>query len=166
MPVKNGDVIKLEYEIRFEDGTLFDSTELRGGEPLKIQVGYGQVFQGFENSVIGMEVGEEKSFILRPSQAFGEFEPFLVEKIPVSQFPGDISLETEKIVEVIGPNGVTSPGRIRIIEDDYVIVDMNHPCAGKVLNIKVKIIEKGLDPDPVANPFNFGFSCDCGCDHH
>ncbi|TFG07435.1 MAG: peptidylprolyl isomerase [Promethearchaeota archaeon] len=166
MPIKNGDVVKLEYEIKFEDGRVFDSTEMRGGDPLKLQLGYGQVIDGFENSIIGMEAGEEKSFTLKPSEAFGEFDPILLEKIPISQFQGDFSLEPDKIVEVVGPNGMSSPARIRLIEDDHVIVDMNHPGAGKTLNFKVKIIETGLDPDPVVNPFSFGVSCDCGCDHH
>ena len=166
MPIKNQDVVKLEYEIRLQNGTLFDSTEKRGGEPLKIQIGNGQIIHALENSMIGMEVGEEKSITLNPSEAFGEFEFYLVEKIPISQFPADMSLEPEKIVEIVGPNGMSSPGRIRLIEDDYVIVDMNHPCAGKVLNFKIKIIETGLEPDPVPNPFNFGLSCDSGCNHH
>jgi FKBP-type peptidyl-prolyl cis-trans isomerase 2 len=113
-----------------------------------------------------MEEGEEKEFILQPSDAYGEFDPLLVEKIKISQFSPDMSLELGKFVEVVGPNGMTSEGRIGLIEDDFVLVDMNHPCAGKTMNFTVKILETGLEPDPVLNPFRFGLSCDCGCNDH
>ena len=166
VPIKRGDVIKVQYEASYEDGIVFDSTEMHGGELLKFQVGAGQLIRGFEDAIIGMEVGEEKKFILRPSEAYGEFNPLLVEKIEAPKFPGDISLELGKQIEVIGPNGMSSPGWIRLIEKDFILVDMNHPCAGKAMNFKVKIVETGLEPDPVQNPFTFGLSCDGSCDHH
>lgn len=166
MPIKREDVIRVQYEASYEDGTVFDSTEMNGGEPLKFQIGTGQLIKGFEDAVIGMGAGEEKNFTLRPTEAYGEFNPLLVEKIDASQFPGDVSLELGKQIEVIGPNGISSPGWIRLIEKDFILVDMNHPCAGKVINFKIKIIETDLEPDPVQNPFNFGFSCDGACDHH
>jgi len=166
LPIKRGDVIKVYYEASYEDGTVFDSIKMNGGEPLKFQIGAGQLITGFEDAVIGMEVGEEKNFTLRPTEAYGEFNPLLVEKIDASQFPGDMSLELGKQIEVIGPNGISSPGWIRLIEKDFILVDMNHHCAGKVINFKIKIIETDLEPDPVQNPFNFGFRCDGACDHH
>lgn len=166
MPIKRGDVIRIQYEASYEDGTIFDSTEMKGGDPLKFQVGAGQVISGFEEAIIGMEVGEEKTFTVSPTKAYGEFNPLLVEKIDLSQFPGDMSLELGKQIEVVGPNGMSSPGWIRLIEKDFILVDMNHPCAGKVINFKIKIVETGLDPDPVQNPFSFGLSCDGACDHH
>lgn len=166
MSIKRGDVIRIQYEASYEDGTIFDSSEMKGGDPLKFQVGAGQVISGFEEAIIGMEVGEEKTFTVNPTKAYGEFNPLLVEKIDLSQFPGDMSLELGKQIEVVGPNGMSSPGWIRLIEKDFILVDMNHPCAGKVINFKIKIVETGLDPDPVQNPFSFGLSCDGACDHH
>ena len=166
MPIKRGDVIRVQYEASYEDGTIFDSTKIHDEEPLKFQIGAGQLLSGFENAVIGMEVEGEKNLTLQPTEAYGEFNPLLVEKIDASQFPGDMSLELGKQIEVVGPNGISSPGWIRLIEKDFILVDMNHPCAGKVINFKIKIIETDLEPDPVQNPFNFGFSCDGACDHH
>jgi len=166
MPIKRGDVIKVDYEASFEDGIIFDSTKIHDGAPLKFQVGAGQLIRGFEDAVIDMEVGEEKTFTVKPTEAYGDFDPLLVEKINLSEFPGDMSLELGKQIEVVGPNGITSPGWIRLIEKDFILIDMNHPLAGKILNFKIKIIETDLEPDPVQNPFNFGFSCDGACDHH
>jgi len=166
MPVKYGDVIKIQYVASYEDGTTFDSTEKNGGEPLKFQLGMGQIVQGFEEELIGMEVGGEKSFTLQPANAYGEFDPLLVKKVDMSQITGDVSLELGKEFDVVAPNGMTSTGWIRLIEKDFILVDLNHPYAGKVLNFKVKILKTDLEPDPVQNPFNFGISCGNDCDHH
>ncbi|MFX1340921.1 MAG: peptidylprolyl isomerase, partial [Promethearchaeota archaeon] len=78
IPIKRGDVIKVQYEASYEDGTIFDSSEMKGGDPLKFQVGAGQLIRGFEDAVIGMEVGEEKNFTVKPTEAYGEFNPLLV----------------------------------------------------------------------------------------
>ena len=163
MPIQNGDVVIIEFKITLEDDTLFDSSEKRGG-PIKIQVGAGQVLRNLENALIGMEKGEEKNFLLTPEEAYGEFEPLLLEKKPISSFLGNGDpLYIGKQIEVVGANGMTSPGWIRLIEKDFVIVDMNHPAAGKTLKFYIKVVETGLDPDPVVNPFIFG--CDGACDH-
>jgi len=165
MPVKYGDVIKIQYEASYEDGTTFDSTKKNGGEPLKFQLGMGQIVRGFEEELIGMEIGEEKSFTLQPANAYGDFDPLLVKKVDLSQITGDISLELGKDYDVVAPNGMSSTGKIRLIEKDFILVDLNHPYAGKVLNFKVKILESDLEPEPVQNPFTFGMGCGDDCGH-
>ena len=86
MPVKRGDVIKVYYEASYDDGTVFDSTEMCGGEPLKFQIGAGQIIGGFEDAVIGMEIGEEKksftkwSFLetMNASPEWGDLQRFQI----------------------------------------------------------------------------------------
>jgi peptidylprolyl isomerase len=165
MGVKSGDVVRVDYILYDEDGIVVDSSDISNGEPIKIQIGAGQVIRGFESAIIGMEIGEEKEVNLSPLEAFGEFEPLLVEKIPISQFPKDKKIELGKMIEIVGANGMSSPGWIRLVEDNYVIVDMNPPLAGKTIKIAIKLIETGLEPDPVPNPFQMGMSCDGSCDH-
>lgn len=65
MAVKSGDTIKVEYEGKLDDGTVFDNSESHG-EPLEFTAGKGQVVKGFDDAVIGMEKGEEKEFRLEP----------------------------------------------------------------------------------------------------
>ncbi|MGB5910555.1 MAG: FKBP-type peptidyl-prolyl cis-trans isomerase [Promethearchaeia archaeon] len=165
MGVKHGDVVKVEYVLSDDKGILIDSSEISNGGPIKVQVGAGQVFRGFENAIIGMEIGQIKEIILQPEEAFGKFDPLLVEKIPKEQFPPDKVIKIGKIIEVIGLNGMTSPGWIIYVEDDYVMVDMNPPLAGKLLNLNLKLIETGLTPDTIANPFQIGMSCNGSCEH-
>ena len=166
MSVQIGDVIKVEYIITDEEGIkLYDSSEISNEGPIKIQIGYGQVFKAFEDAIIGMELGEKKEIILSPEQAFGKVDPLLFEKVPKSQFPNEGEIVIGKEIEYIGPNEMSSPAWIRLIEDNYVIIDMNPPLAGKIIKLTIKLIETGLDPDPVPNPFYIGMSCESKCDH-
>jgi FKBP-type peptidyl-prolyl cis-trans isomerase 2 len=164
MVVEDGDVIKIMFTLKDKKGNLINSNEKVNGESVKIQLGTGQVLPELEKNLIGMEKGEEKEFWLTPQEAYGEFNPLLVEKIPKKNLKGDHELELGQQVVVVAPNGMTSPGWVRIIEDDYIVVDMNPPLAGKALHFEVKVLETDLEPDPVPNPFQLGISCE-SCDH-
>jgi len=69
MVIKKGDIIKVEYEGRLEDRTIFDSTELQGGKPMKFEVGIGLLIRGFDNAVMGKDVGDEFTITLKASEA-------------------------------------------------------------------------------------------------
>ncbi len=138
MPVKNGDKVKVEYEGTFDDGTVFDSSE-KCGAPLEFEVGAGQIIPGFENAVMGMEKGEEKEFKLEPSDAYGDRNPQLVQKIPKDQLPKEVM---PGMMLMIGlPNGVQIPVKVTDVTDEEVTIDLNHPLAGKALNFKIKIVD-------------------------
>ena len=83
MVIKLGNKVKVEYEGRFEDGEVFDSTERHGGEPLEFVVGSGMLVSGFEKAVDGMAEGEEKEVTLKPEEAYGEVNPQYVQKVGV-----------------------------------------------------------------------------------
>ena len=156
MAVKKGEWIKVEYTGTLDDGTIFDSTGVNGGDPLKFQVGSGQLIKGFDESVQGKAIGEEYSIRLEPTEAYGEYKGGLTHKVPRDQFPKDAELHTGLMIMVSGPQG-QMPASIKSIEEDEVIIDLNHPMAGKVLNFKIKIVETNCEPDPPS-------ACGCGCD--
>lgn len=159
MSIKKGEIIKVEYEGRLDDGTIFDSTELNEGTPLKFEVGAGHVIPGFDNAMIGKKVGDEFSIELQPSEAYGEFHPKLKHKIERNQFPKDSQPEAGMLLRIDAPDGNCSVARIIEVDDEFVTIDMNHPLAGKILNFKIKIVEVGCEPDPPG-------TCGCGCEHH
>ncbi len=68
MEAKKGTKVHIEYEGRFPDGEVFDSTEKHGGEALAFVAGEGMVVKGFDNAVIGMKVGEEKEVTVKPEK--------------------------------------------------------------------------------------------------
>ncbi len=162
MAIKKGDIIKVEYEGRLDDGTIFDSTELNDGLPLKFEVGKGQLIRGFDNAVIGKETGEEFEISLEPNDAYGDFDPTLAQTVSIEQFPEDITPESGMMLRIDGPNNTYSIAWIKDVDEEFVTVDMNHPLAGKILNFKIKIVETGCEPDP---PEMCGCGVDCGHEH-
>jgi len=138
MAVKKGDKIKVEYEGKLEDGTVFDSSE-KQGQPLEFQVGGGQMIKGFDEAVVGMEEGEEKEITLKPEDAYGEPNEQLVQEVPKDQLPeGDP--QVGMMLGVTLPNGMQVPAKITKVGDETITIDLNHPLAGKTLNFKLKIV--------------------------
>lgn len=137
MPIKNGDKVKVEYKGTLDDGTVFDSSE-KHGEPLEFEIGAGQIIPGFEDAVMGMENGDEKEFKLEASEAYGDRNPQLVQKIPRDQMPKEVE---HGMVLVVGlPNGAQIPVKVTEVTDEWVTIDLNHPLAGENLNFKIKIV--------------------------
>ena len=138
MPIKNGDKVKVEYKGTLDDGTVFDSSD-KHGEPLEFEIGAGQIIPGFEDAVMGMENGDEKEFQLEASDAYGDRNPQLVQKIPRDQMPKEIE---QGMVLVVGlPNGAQIPVKVTEVTNEWVTIDLNHPLAGENLNFKIKIVD-------------------------
>ena len=161
MAIKKGDIIKVAYEGRLENRTIFDSTELQGGEPIKFEVGARMLIQGFDNSVIGKEVGDEYEITLSASEAYGEIDPLLVQTVSCDQLPKDLDPEPGMMLGVGDANGTHSMAWVKEVDEDFITIDMNHPLAGKTLQFKIKILETGCEPDPPE-----AHECGCGCEHH
>ena len=128
MAVKIGEWIKVEYTGTLDDGTIFDGTGVDCGNPLKFQVGSGQLVKGFDESVQGKTLGEEYTIRLEPSEAYGEYKGGLTHDVPKDQFPKGADLHPGLMLMVSGPKGQT-PASIKSIEEDKVIIDLNHPTA-------------------------------------
>ena len=135
---KCGDKVKLHINVWLEDGTNFVSS--RDDEPLEFTIGKGEVISGFENAVIGMEVGEKKTVTIHPENAFGQRHEELVVEVRKSDFP-------EHITPVIGerlrirmrgsdPIEVT----VKDASEDIVTLDGNHPLAGYTLTYNIQLI--------------------------
>jgi len=139
MPIKKGDKVKVEYTGTLDDGTVFDTSE--GREPLEFEVGSGQVIKGFDNAVIGMEVDEEKKVELPPSEAYDEFDPTLLKKIPRDKLPPGQEPKIGMLLELRTPDGVSVPTRITEVTAEEVTIDLNHPLAGKTLIFQIKVVD-------------------------
>ncbi len=139
MPIKNGDKIKVEYTGTLEDGTVFDTSE--GREPLEFQAGSGQVIKGFDNAVIGMEVGEEKKVEMPPSEAYGEYDPNLIKKIPLDKLPPGEEPKPGMVLELRTSDGIGFPARITEVAEKEITIDLNHPLAGKTLIFEIKVLD-------------------------
>ena len=142
MAIKNGDKIKVDYEGTLEDGSMFDSSSHGDhSHPLEFEVGKGFVIKGFDEAVVGMEVGEEKKFTLKPEQAYGEVNKDATQKIPRDKLPKDKEPEVGMMLGMSTPDGKQMPAKIVGITSDEITLDLNHPLAGKDLTFKIKILE-------------------------
>jgi len=140
MPIKKGDTVIVEYEGTLDDGTVFDSSE-RHHEPLKFEVGAGTIIKGFDDALIGMEKGDEKTITLQPADAYGERDPQLLKVVPRSQLPEGEEPKEGMMLLMGLPNGAKIPVKIVEVGDDTVTLDLNHPLAGNVLHFKIKVVD-------------------------
>ena len=138
MTAKTGDRVKIEYTGTLDDGTVFDSN-IEQGSLLEFEVGGGQVIKGFDDAIPGMREGEEKQFSISPADAYGEHDPTLIQKLPKEIFPPDVELAPGLLFEAGLPTGEKVPATITSIEGEIVLVDLNHPLAGKRLNFTIKL---------------------------
>jgi FKBP-type peptidyl-prolyl cis-trans isomerase 2 len=137
---KNGDKIKVHYTGKFEDGTVFDTSEERG--PLEFTIGGGEVIPGFEQSIIGMEVDEKKSVTIPPEEAYGPRREELIWERKKSEFPEGISPAVGKQVGVRlnQPDAPLINAIITDVSEDTVTLDANHPLAGKTLVFDIELV--------------------------
>ncbi|OJH49981.1 peptidylprolyl isomerase FKBP-type [Methanohalophilus portucalensis FDF-1] len=88
-----------------------------------------------------MEEGEEKEFRLEPSEAYGEYNDGLSQPVPKDNIQSDIDVEVGMMLLVKTPDGQELPAKIAEVGDEEVILDMNHPLAGKALNFNIQVKE-------------------------
>lgn len=140
--VKKGDKVKVDYEGKFEDGTVFDTSHHDDhSHPIEFEVGSGHVVPGFDKAVEGMEKGEEKEFTLKPEEAYGERRNELQQKIPKKSLPEGQEPKPGMMLVATAPNGQQMPVKITEVDDENITVDLNHPLAGKTLIFKIKVVE-------------------------
>jgi FKBP-type peptidyl-prolyl cis-trans isomerase 2 len=142
MTIKKGDNVSVDYEGKFEDGTVFDSsTHGDHSHPLEFEVGAGKVIKGFDSAVIGMKKDEEKNFEIKPEDAYGEPRPELKKDFPRTILPADQEPKAGMTMAMGTPDGHQIPVKILEVTTDKIVVDLNHPLAGKKLLFKIKIIK-------------------------
>lgn len=145
--ISKGDKVKVDYEGRLESGEVFDSSTRDGtSTPLEFEVGSGMVIKGFDEGVIGMKEGEEKEIVIEPKEAYGERDDARQQEIPKSSLPQEIldkGLNPGMNLVVQNAQGQKMPVLIKEVKDDAIVLDLNHPLAGKKLIFKVKVKEIG-----------------------
>lgn len=133
-----GDTVKIHYTGTLEDGQQFDSSE--GRDPLEFELGAGQVVPGFEKAVSGMTVGESKSVKIEPEDAYGERNPEAVQEVPKSALPEELNPEEGMMLQAQNQSGQSVQLRVVAVKDETIIVDANHPLAGKTLNFDINLV--------------------------
>jgi peptidylprolyl isomerase len=134
----NGDTVQIHYTGKLADGTVFDSTV--GKEPTQFTLGEGKVLAGFEKAVLGMKVGEKKTFTIPANEAYGPRKANLVYTLTPDQWPPDLLPEVGKQLQATRNDGSAFVGVITKVTDTSITVDANHPLAGKDLTFDIELV--------------------------
>lgn len=137
MKIAQGLKVTLHFSLKLADGQVVDSTF--GGKAASLVIGDGNLPAGFEQFLLGMQAGESASFTVTPEHAFGQINPNNVQEMKRSTFSSDITLEEGMIVSFADAAKTELPGVIKSFDADKVVVDFNHPLAGKTLQFDVQI---------------------------
>jgi len=135
---KNGDIVQVDYTGTLENGTVFDTSE--GGEPLNFTLGEGKMIPKFEEAVLGMKIGESKTFTIPASEAYGQYRDDLVLVVNREDLPTGLDPDVGQQLQMTLPDGGTSIGTVTNATDTTITVDFNPPLAGKDLTFEIKLI--------------------------
>ena len=128
-----GDNVSVYYTGAFTNGTVFSSNF--GGQPLNFTVGAGQLIPGFDQGVIGMKVGENKTLTLPPAEAYGEVNASLFVSFPINAFGNSTPFVGRQVSDG------RSTGIVTAVNATNATIDFNPPLAGDTLIFKVEVVK-------------------------
>jgi FKBP-type peptidyl-prolyl cis-trans isomerase SlyD len=136
--VEQGARVQIEYTIKDDAGHVIDSN--RGEAPLAYTHGRKQLVPGLEQALGGMHVGEAKSVTVGPEDGFGPVLPEAQTEVPKEIVPSD-ALHVGAELVARAPGGAERVVRVKEVRDGTVVLDLNHPLAGKTLNFDVRVVD-------------------------
>lgn len=138
--VSDGKVVSMDYSLRLDDEPEVVDTSA-GREPLQFVQGQGQIISGLERELYGMSVGEEKDVVVSPADGYGESDPEAFQLVPLDAFPPDATIEPGMGLQLQDTSGQVFTAYVDEVRPDGVVLDFNHPLAGKTLYFNVKIAD-------------------------
>ncbi|MBM69741.1 MAG: peptidylprolyl isomerase [Haliea sp.] len=135
---KAGDNVSIHYTGTLDDGTVFDSSD--GRDPLQFEVGSGQIIPGLDRAIEGMAVGDKKQVNVPADEAYGQPAAEARQEVARSQIPEHIPLEPGLQLQMQTPDGQAIPVRVAEVSDEVVVLDANHPLAGKDLTFDIELV--------------------------
>jgi FKBP-type peptidyl-prolyl cis-trans isomerase 2 len=139
--VKIGDTVNVHYHGKLTDGTTFDSSE--GRAPLQFVVGEGQVIKGFDNALIDMNVGDKKTVQIPVEEAYGPAAPENFIEFPKTEFPPELDPQVGVQLHLSDNQGNHFPVIVTEVKESSVVLDANHPLAGKDLVFEIELVSIG-----------------------
>ena len=158
--MENKKVISLEYCVKeHNQEEVIDQSP--DGEPLEFILGASQVISGLESALHDAKAGDCKNIIVSPQDAYGEYRVDFLQEVPREQFDG-IDLQEGMTLFGQGEDGRSVQVTVKSFNDEMVMIDYNHPLAGKTLEFDVKVlaVREATEED-----FMVAGGC-CGGGHH
>jgi FKBP-type peptidyl-prolyl cis-trans isomerase SlyD len=146
--VSPGKAVSIEYTLKVDDKVVDSNV---GGEPLTYEHGSGRIIPGLEKALEGMKKGESKHVTVAPKDGYGEHDPQGLQEVKKEMIPAEAKVGT--MLNGTRPDGRKVMVVVKEIRDKTVLLDFNHPLAGKTLNFDVKILDiKDAPPKESAVP--------------
>ena len=155
--VEPGLFVSVHYKGTLQNGEVFDTSE--GRHPLEAEMGVGQIISGFEKALMGMSLNGKKVFTLDPEDAYGQRDESLTHSFPRADVPAEINPEVGQTVALATQEGQQVPALITEVDDEKVVVDLNHPLAGETLTFDIEVV--GISATPTQDPAGCGSGCAC-----
>jgi FKBP-type peptidyl-prolyl cis-trans isomerase SlyD len=162
-------VVGIEYEVK-EAGTTDIVDTNKGGQPLEFIMGIGQIIPGLEKGLVGMSRDESGDILVPAVDAYGEYNSEAIQTLPIEQFEG-VELKEGLTLYGQGEHGETVQVTVKSFDDKNVVVDFNHPLAGKDLMFSVSVLSaREATADEITSGQVGGVqehcnSGSCGCGH-
>jgi len=130
--------ISMHFSLGMEDGSEIDTTF--GKSPADFEFGDGQLPSGFEKYLEGLKAGEAGEWRIPPEHAFGMPNPNNVQEFKRSEFKDDMELSEGLVISFADASQSELPGVVKLVDEERVTIDFNHPLAGETLVFKVEIL--------------------------
>lgn len=134
--VQEGSIVSIEYTLTDDDGKVIDTNV--GKEPLTFIQGAGQIVSGLEKELQGLKPGDQRKVRVKPEDGYGMPSQQAFQEMPRDSIPAEAQKPGINLMAK-GPDGRAIPIRVHEVKEKTVVVDFNHPLAGKTLNFDVKI---------------------------
>jgi len=149
--IKDGMMVTLQYTLSGEDGKMIESGTNK--DPIKYVQGTNMIPAGLEKELVGMKVGQEKH--VKVPNAYGAINPRAYQEIPKSQIPPNElkRIKVGSMIPLTSPNGQWYDFPVSEVKERTIVVNLNHPMAGKTLIFDVKVLDiQPAPPIPAEQP--------------
>jgi len=137
-PAIRGSTVQIEYTIKDELGTSLVNNN--GPRHIVVLLGQHSIIPGLEQALEGMRAGEEKQVTIKPEDGFGQVDPLAMHEVEKELVPPDYRT-AGAVVEIIGDDGSIKRAFVKEIRESTVLLDLNHPLAGKTLYFDIRVLE-------------------------
>lgn len=150
--ISEGKQVKFHYTLTVE-GQVADTSD--GKDPLMYVHGQQAIIPGLEAELEGMKVGDKKTVIVASENAYGPIDPQAVVELPrenMDEAEKDVEPQVGMVIQLQSPDGQNLAGIVEEVKEEVLVVNFNHPLAGKELSFDVEIIEIADAPEAPAAP--------------
>jgi FKBP-type peptidyl-prolyl cis-trans isomerase SlyD len=135
--IEKGSSVKIEYTLKDDKGAVLDTNA--GKEALAFTQGAQQIIPGLDRELLGMKVGDSKKVTVKPEDAYGSVDPKAEAEVPKAALPQGAAVVGTRLL-ARGQDGQPRPVTVKAVKDTTVLLDLNHPLAGKTLFFDVKVV--------------------------